>query len=156
MSASTIELLNQILINTFVYKKELSSLSEQVHSEETCLKLKDFANRRKKQANELIQIINTMGGDVQSTPNRTDAPKLSWCADLPPKNKDTIALLTYLITVEEKSLEEYQKVWGQISNSEIESRLKVHIKQGETTLKYLKTALHANQESKKANANNDQ
>jgi hypothetical protein len=147
MSLSHIELLNQILTNTLIYKGKLDTLSERPYSEETYLKLRDFADRRNQQANELIQIINELGGHVQSTPNRTDAPKISWCDEVLPNSDDIIALLNYLIKAERDSLKDYRQAQDQISNNEINSKLKEHILQGEATLKYLQAALETNQVS---------
>jgi len=147
MSSSNIELLNQILTNTLLYKEKLDTLSERPYSEETHLKLREFADRRKQQANELIQIINELGGHVQSTPNQTDAPKVSWCSEVLPKRNDVVALLTYLIKAEGDSLNDYRQAQNKISNTETNSKLKDHILQGEATLKYLQAALETNQVS---------
>lgn len=149
MASSVIEQLNRILTNTLIYKGKLKTLSERSYSEETNLKMKDFAKRRTAQANELIQIINELGGQAESTPQHTDAEKISWCAEILPKDGDTMALLKYLISAEKESLNDYRQVMEQINNRDIESKLQDHIQQGEVTLKYLKVALDTNRTSEK-------
>lgn len=147
MSSSTIESLNKILTNTFLYVDRLTTISQKAYSEETRMKLRDFVDRRKRQANELVHAISSLGGDVQSTPRRTDGASVFWCPEILPQDSETIPLLKYLISSEEKSLDDYEKAINQISNTEIETQLKDHMQQGEATLKYLRTALQTNQAS---------
>lgn len=149
MTLTSIELLNQIVTNTLLYKEKLKTLSKRSYSEETNLKLKDFVDTREKQVNELIEVINGLGGRVQSTPQRTDAARISWCPEVLPRIKDIIALLNYLITAEQNSLEDYDRVLDRISKPDIESQLKEHIQQGEATLQYLEVALETNRASKR-------
>lgn len=150
MAFTTVELLNKILTNTFLYVGNLKTLSQRGYSEETNKKLKEFLNDRESQSKELIGAINTMGGDVQSTPRHTDGEVISWCPSCAPKQHSTISLLEFLIASEEGSLNDYKKALNQTSSPKIRPQLQNHKKQGEATVKYLSTALQTNRDSSKA------
>lgn len=123
-------------------------MAESVSHQATQDKLEEFAKVRKKQGEELIALISNLGDNVQSTGRQTDQAAVSWSSHKRPKSKDIGLLLEYLITAEKNSLEDYSDELKEVDDaSHGQEVLERYKREGETTLKYMETALDTHNRS---------
>lgn len=138
---SLIDELNKILTNTLDYKEFLVELSKSVSHEETKKKLEEFAEVKQDESQNLMKVIKSSGGQIETNERMTDQNSLYWVSRTPPDPNDTKAVLTQLISAEKNIIEDYDAV---LSDDQIDKEFleipRKHHEQAEANLKYLQTA----------------
>lgn len=133
--------LNKILTNTLDYKEWLAKLSRSVSQEATRDKLREFSEVKKKESQELMPIINELGGRVESNERMTDQASVYWVPRPLPDADDMETVLAKLITTEKNVHDSYSSLLEQDDiDSEHENILKKHQQEAEANLKYFQGA----------------
>lgn len=133
--------LNKILTNTLDYKEVLSKLSQSISAEATRDKLREFAEVKEEESQNLMKCIKELGGRIESNERMTDQEAVIWVPRPLPDANDMDAVLTKLIAAEENVRDDYDTL---LERDEIEvnqsSMLKKHKQEAEANLKYFESA----------------
>lgn len=135
---------NKILTNILDYKSVLLSLSESISQEATKHKLREFADIKESESQNLMDLVKALGGRVQTNERMTDQESLYWVVRPLPETKDMEAVVDKLINAERNAIEDYDSLLDQKKLPE-ENRevLKKHKQEAEANLDYFKGARQA-------------
>lgn len=133
--------LNKILTNTLDYREVLQKLSKSVSHETTSKKLSEFAEIKQEESQNLMKVINDLGGQVETNERMTDQQAVCWMPEPIPNGDDTNEVLDKLISAEKNVLNDYNDLLNEdkIDQQHL-SVLKKHHQQAEANLKYLRSA----------------
>lgn len=141
--------INKILTNTLDYREVLMKLSDTISHEATSEKLREFAEIKQDESQNLIKIINDLGGQVETNERMTDQESIYWIPRKRPETNDMEAILNQLIDAEKNIKEDYNTLLSQDEIEKVDIKnLKKHKKEAEANLNYFQVALRSLQQKK--------
>lgn len=136
--------LNKILTNTLDYKSVLLELSKSISDEATKNKLKEFAEIKEKESQNLMKLVKELGGRIETNERMTDQESVNWVRRPLPEPKDMDAVLDKLIRSERNAIDDYENL---LPRKELQSEqvdvIKKHKQEAEANLDYFQGARKA-------------
>ncbi len=136
--------LNKILTNTLDYKSVLLNLSKSLSHEATKNKLKEFAEIKEKESQNLMKLVKASGGRIETNERMTDQESIYWVRRPFPEAKDMDAALDKLIHAERNAIDDYKSL---LSREKLQSGhrdvLQKHKQEAEANLDYFQGAKQA-------------
>lgn len=129
--------LNKILTNTLDYKSVLLDISKSISHEATKNKLREFADIKEKESQNLMKLVKASGGQIETNERMTDQESLYWVRRPLPETKDMEVILDKLIDAERNAIEDYENLLSR-ENLQVAHRdvLKEHKQEADANLDY--------------------
>ena len=138
MENTLVDDLNKLLTNTLEYQEVLKELAEKVSDSATKKKLEELADVKKKQAEDFIKIIPSLGGKVESSERIMDQDSVSWVIRPLPNQKNVEEIFFFLIETEQKARQDYQNILSQNDLEEsIKRELEIMFQEADNNIKNL-------------------
>ena len=139
MKHNIIQELNRVLGNTLDYKGVLQKLANSISDRSTCDKLKEFAEVADKESENLIRLINDLGGKGSGIGHEEE--DLRWVPRPLPDPNNMQAVLACLIQAERHKEQDYNLIQShEDMKREDINRLDMHRKEAEANLRYFQSA----------------
>lgn len=133
--------LNKILTITLDYKEVLEKLSKSISHDATKDKLRELAQVKNTESQQLMDIIKQSGGRIESSERVTDQEALYWVSRPLPDPGSMKSVLNKLIDTERNAKEDYGSLLSQKEiESDHEEMLTKMKKEAEANLEYFQSA----------------